>query len=112
MNTVHHNQVYHDLRFEEFWDFNENPGVLRTFLLNKVVYKIGYTTGMTQGTIVDVDETHFFVEGEGGFADHGDSGSFVFLPNGTVVGLVTGKFPVNRAEVLGVWHFHEFLTDW
>lgn len=67
---------------------------------------------MTQGTIVDVDETHFYVECESGFADHGDSGSLVFLANGTVVGMVTGKFPVNRAVVLGVWHFHEFLTNW
>mmetsp|Transcript_1141 Transcript_1141/g.1562 ORF Transcript_1141/g.1562 Transcript_1141/m.1562 type:complete len:279 (+) Transcript_1141:130-966(+) len=58
MNNVHHDQLYHDLEFEEFWDFDENPGSLRTSLLNKVVCKIGYTTGMTQGTIVDVDETH------------------------------------------------------
>lgn len=112
MNTVHHNQQYHDLMFKEFWDFDENPGSLRTVLLHKVVCKIGYRTGMTQGTIVDVNETHFCVECEGGFADHGDSGSLVFLTNGTVVGMVTGKFPVNRAEVLGVWHFHELLTGW
>jgi len=91
MNTVHHDQLYHDLRFQEFWNFGEIPGSLRTSLLHKVVCKIGYTTGLTQGTIVDVDETHMFVEREGGFADHGDSGSLVFLADGTVVGMVSGK---------------------
>jgi hypothetical protein len=44
MNTVHHDQLYHDLQFEVFWEFDENPGSLRNFLLNKVVYKIGYKT--------------------------------------------------------------------
>ena len=100
------------LQFNIFWDFEENPGSLRDFLVNKDVYKIGFRTGMTKGTIVDVDETHIFVEREGGFADRGDSGSLVFLENGTVVGMVTGKFPVNRAEVLGVWHFYELLAGW
>ena len=37
MNTVNHNQLYYDLQFEEFWDFDENPGFLRDFLLNTVV---------------------------------------------------------------------------
>lgn len=112
MNTVHHDQLYHDLSFEVFWDFDESPGLLRNFLLNKPVCKIGHATGMTQGTIVDVNEKNLFVEREGGFADHGDSGSLVFLANGTVVGMVTGKFPSNRAQVLGVWNFYESLIAW
>ena len=87
MNTVNHNQLYYDLQFEEFWDFDENPGFLRDFLLNAVVSKIGYATGMTSGKVVEVNETNFFVESEG-------------------VLLIT--------ETLGVWYFMrmELLSEW
>jgi hypothetical protein len=107
VNTV----TYYDLLFESFWDFDENPGDIRQYLLQKTVMKVGVATGMTMGAIVEIDADKFLVDSN--FATHGDSGSFVFTTDRVVVGLVTGKI-VNgtRAEVLGIWKFYDALMSW
>lgn len=106
--------VYYDLNFNSFWDFEEAPGQIRDFLLGKKIYKVGFRTGRTEGTIVDVDDRHFFVKCESDdFALPGDSGSLTFLEGGHVVGLVTGKIKGGTyVEVLGIWKFYEILMEW
>ena len=100
------------LNLESFWDFDENPGRIRDYWLQKSVMKVGVATGsivdITMGSIVDIDADKFLVENN--FATHGDSGSFVFNVGCVVAGLVTGKFvDGTRAEVLGIWKFYEAL---
>jgi hypothetical protein len=40
INTVAQD-TYRDLKFEVFWDFEENPGTIRDRLLGKEVSKVG-----------------------------------------------------------------------
>ena len=54
-----------------FWDFDENPGDIRQYLLQKTVMKVGVATGMTMGAIVKIDADKFLVDTN--FATHGDS---------------------------------------
>lgn len=58
------------------------PPVLPSHANGMSVGKIDHATGLTQGTTVDVDDSHMFVESQGpqgSFADHGDSGGLVYL---------------------------------
>ena len=71
MNTVCHNSTYYEIIFELFWDFDENPGDIRQYLLQKTVMKVGVATGMTMGAIVEIDADKFLVDTN--FATHGDS---------------------------------------
>ena len=83
--------------------------------MNRTVYKIGVTTGMTEGKVVLVDEKRMMVQGVHGgvFAKPGDSGSLVFIKCNEHYNLVVGMASrLNNDRfcwVVGVWKFYRVL---
>ena len=84
--------------------------------MDRTVYKIGVTTGMTEGKVVLVDENRMMVQGVHGgvFAKPGDSGSLVFMKCSEHYNLVVGMASrVNNEDrycwVVGVWRFYRLL---
>lgn len=110
VNSVFYEPSFTDLSFNKFWD-EENPGLIRDYLLNTRVFKAGSSTGMTTGMVVDIDHDVFLVDNS--FGNFGDSGSLVFTQEGNVVGILTGKYlGGSRTEVRGLWLFYDYLTEW
>ena len=60
VNSVYYNNTSYDL---QFGDFNSSINFLRIYLMDRTVYKIGVTTGMTEGKVVLVDEKRMMVQG-------------------------------------------------
>ncbi len=112
VNSVHFNNTSYDLHFGRF---NSSINFLRSYLMDRTVYKIGVTTGMTEGKVVHVDENRMMVQDVHGgvFAKPGDSGSLVFMKCNEHYNLVVGMASrVNNDRycwVVGVWRFYDDL---
>jgi len=109
VNSVYFNSTSYDLHFAKF---NTSINFLRNYFMGRTVYKIGVTTGMTEGKVVHVDENKMIVLGVHGgvFAKPGDSGSLVFIKchehNNLVVGMASKVNNDHYCLVVGVWKFY------
>lgn len=96
--------------------------------INDPVFKSGVATGVTSGWIDAVDMAGWIYDGIGGtgyyyedmitarnagtFADMGDSGTAVYLADGSLVGLIFAGGSVNGASICKRKYMGEALPDW
>jgi hypothetical protein len=105
------------VRLEHWWT-NEALFHRREKLIGTKVTKVGASSGVTSGEIVELGGNFFYVQGHEltPFSVPGDSGSIVLDISGRVMGVVVSILLDSHestyvSEVLPTWEFFDWLSD-